>query len=506
MTPRIEKISSVLVLDVGGSHVKCIATGQKAPIEFISGQRMTPARMMKNILKVTSGWQFDAVSIGYPGVVRRGRIVRDPRNLGPGWIGFDFEAAFGCPVKIINDAAMQALGSYEGGKMLFLGLGTGLGSALIVDGVIAAMELGHLHSGGGHDYEYFLGEKGRKRMGNKKWRRKVEEVVDGFREALLPDYIVLGGGDVAHLKRLPPQTRRGDNAYAFLGGFRLWERHNKNAEGAVGTGWNIADEGCWHDSPANPPAGGVYTATGDGKMALNDVVFLLDCDNTLLDNDRVQDDLRMHLASEFGPECRDRYWGILEALRAELGYVDYLGALQRYRLGAPGDSHVLQMSEFLVDYPFADRLYPGALDAIAHLRAWGPTVVLSDGDVVFQPRKVERSGLWNAVEGRVLIYIHKEQMLDDLERHYPARHYVMVDDKLRILAAMKEVMGDRLTTVFPRQGHYALDPDNLAAYPPADVTIERIADLLNFDYPASLGPTKADDQRGESNTPGAVRA
>ena len=171
--------------------------------------------------------------------------------------------------------------------------------------------------------------------------------------------------------------------------------------------------------------------------AADDVVFLLDVDNTLLDNDRVQDDLRNHLEGEFGAASRDRYWAIFEALRAELGYADYLGALQRYRLGALNDPRLLLMSSFLVDYPFADRLYPGALDAIAHLRAWGLTVILSDGDVVFQPRKVQRSGLWDAVEGRVLIYIHKEQMLDDVEQRYPARHYVMVDDKLRILAAMK---------------------------------------------------------------------
>jgi FMN phosphatase YigB (HAD superfamily) len=191
--------------------------------------------------------------------------------------------------------------------------------------------------------------------------------------------------------------------------------------------------------------------------APGDVVFLLDCDNTLLDNDRVIDDLRAHLASEFGPENRDRYWEIFEALRAEVGYADYLGALQRYRLGALNDPRLLLMSSFLVDYPFADRLYPGALDAIAHLRTCGLTVILSDGDVVFQPRKIQRSGLWEAVEGQVLIYIHKEQMLVDLEQRYPARHYVMVDDKLRILTAMKEVLQDRLTTVFPRQGHYALD-------------------------------------------------
>ena len=211
--------------------------------------------------------------------------------------------------------------------------------------------------------------------------------------------------------------------------------------------------------------------------AADDLVFLLDVDNTLLDNDRVQDDLRTHLASEVGLASRDRYWEIFEALRAELGYADYLGALQRYRLGAMTDPRLLRMSAFLVDYPFADRLYPGALEAIAQLRRLGPTVILSDGDVVFQPRKIQRSGLWDAVEGRVLIYIHKEDMLADVEQRFPARHYVMVDDKLRILAAMKRILGDRLTTVFPRQGHYALDLHNLSAYPPADLAIERIGDL-----------------------------
>jgi FMN phosphatase YigB (HAD superfamily) len=215
-------------------------------------------------------------------------------------------------------------------------------------------------------------------------------------------------------------------------------------------------------------------------MKPGEIVFLLDCDNTLLDNDRVQQDLREHLASEFGPEKRDRYWEIFEALRAELGYADYLGALQRYRLGAMNDPRLLTMSSFLVDYPFADRLYPRALGALEHLRRWGPTVILSDGDVVFQPRKIQRSGLWRAVEGRVLIYIHKEQMLDDVEQRYPARRYVMVDDKLRILAAMKAIWQDRLTTVFPRQGHYALDPRELATYPPADLSIERIGDLLEW--------------------------
>jgi FMN phosphatase YigB (HAD superfamily) len=217
-------------------------------------------------------------------------------------------------------------------------------------------------------------------------------------------------------------------------------------------------------------------------------VFLLDVDNTLLDNDRIIADLSDHLAREFGAESRDRYWKIFEALRVELGYADYLGALQRYRLGALNDQRLLLMSSFLVDYPFADRLYPGALDVIAHLRRWGRTVILSDGDVVFQPRKTQRSGLWDAVDGRVLIYLHKEQMLDDIERRYPAHHYVMVDDKLRILAAMDQVLHGRLTTVFPRQGHYALDPRNLSAYPPADLTIEHIGDLLNCDVPALFSP------------------
>jgi FMN phosphatase YigB (HAD superfamily) len=218
----------------------------------------------------------------------------------------------------------------------------------------------------------------------------------------------------------------------------------------------------------------------------NKVVFLFDVDNTLLDNDRVQDELRNHLESEFGIETRDRYWAIFEEMRTEFGYTDYLGALQRYRLEDLCDPRLLMMSSFLVDYPFSNRLYPGSLEALEHVRAWGPTVILSDGDVVFQPRKVQRSGLWEAVEGRVLIYIHKEQMLDDVEKRYPASRYVMVDDKLRILAAMKKIWGHRLTTVWPRQGHYALDPQAIATYPPADLTIERIVDLVNYDLPALL--------------------
>ena len=221
--------------------------------------------------------------------------------------------------------------------------------------------------------------------------------------------------------------------------------------------------------------------------ASDEVVFLFDCDNTLLDNDRIQEDLRAHLAAEFGTESRDRYWKIFETLRAELVYADYLGALQRYRLGDLSDTRLLLMSSFLVDYPFASRLYLGALDAIRRLRAAGLTVILSDGDVVFQPRKIERSGLWEAVEGRVLIYIHKEEMVDAVAERYPARRYVMIDDKLRILAAMKNLWKGRLTTVFPRQGHYALDPANIAAYPPADMTIERIGDLVNADWATLLG-------------------
>jgi len=214
--------TSILVIDVGGSHVKCVAGNHRHRIRFKSGPKLKPDSMVKRILERIKGWQFDAVSIGYPGVVNREKIVREPYNLGSGWVGFDFEAAFGCPVKIANDAAMQALGRYEGGKMLFLGLGTGLGATLIVDGVIAAMELGHLRCANGRTYEYYVGEQGRRRMGSKRWRRKVQEVVEGFRAALLPDYIVLGGGNAAKLKRLPAQTRLGENADAVIGGIRLW--------------------------------------------------------------------------------------------------------------------------------------------------------------------------------------------------------------------------------------------------------------------------------------------
>jgi FMN phosphatase YigB (HAD superfamily) len=217
------------------------------------------------------------------------------------------------------------------------------------------------------------------------------------------------------------------------------------------------------------------------------VVYLLDVDNTLLDNDCIEADLKDHLERTYGSENRAGYWAAFEALRAELGYADYLGALQRYRLGELKDPRLLLMSSFLMDYPFAERLYPGAFAVIHHLRASGLTVILSDGDVVFQPRKVQRSGLWDAVEGRVLIYIHKEKMLDDVVRRYPGEHYVMVDDKLRILGAMKEVLGNRLTTVFARQGHYALDPGIASAFPAADFTVERIGDMVSPDPAAFLG-------------------
>jgi len=210
-----------------------------------------------------------------------------------------------------------------------------------------------------------------------------------------------------------------------------------------------------------------------------DTVFLLDVDNTLLDNDAIVEDLRRYLITAFGEECERRYWEIFEELRRELGYADYLGALQRYRIERPRDPHLLEISLFLLAYPFADRVYPGAFDVIRHLRSRGLVVVLSDGDVVFQPRKVERSGLWAAVDGRVLIYIHKEQMLDDVERRFPAERYVMVDDKVRILAEMKKIWRDRLTTVFVRQGHYAHDPVLLAVYSSPDITIERIGDVTN---------------------------
>ena len=221
----------ILVVDVGGSHVKFLASGQSNRREFVSGPRLTPQQMVQGVLEMTADWVFDRVTIGYPGVVRHAVPVREPRNLGDGWVGFDFKAAFGREVRIINDAAMQALGGYQGGKMLFLGLGTGLGSALIVDNLIVPMELGHLHCGQGRTYEDLLGTQGFKRLGKKKWQRKVCAVVRGFSNALLPDEIVIGGGRASLLERLPPLARRGDNEDAFLGGFRLWDAAVSGAAG-----------------------------------------------------------------------------------------------------------------------------------------------------------------------------------------------------------------------------------------------------------------------------------
>jgi FMN phosphatase YigB (HAD superfamily) len=219
---------------------------------------------------------------------------------------------------------------------------------------------------------------------------------------------------------------------------------------------------------------------------VQELVFLLDVDNTLLDNDRVTADLRSMLDREVGRQRADDYFAIFETLREELGYADYLGALQRYRNVSPRDPRVLYLSHFLVEYPFANRLYPESLDVIDLLKTWGTTVILSDGDVVFQPRKVERSGLWSAVDGQVLIYVHKEHELDDVAERFPARHYVLVDDKLRILSAVKQVWGERVTTVFPRQGHYAHDLKILAEYPPADITVARIGEILELERQAFL--------------------
>jgi FMN phosphatase YigB (HAD superfamily) len=225
-------------------------------------------------------------------------------------------------------------------------------------------------------------------------------------------------------------------------------------------------------------------------MAKTDVVFLFDVDNTLLDNDRVTADLKRHLEQEVGHQRQQRYWTIYEQLRSELGYADYLGALQRYRIEYPRDPRLLTVSRFLVNYPFANRLFPNSLDVIDQCKQWGTAVILSDGDVVFQPRKIERSGLFDAVDGKVLIYVHKEQELDDVVKQYPARHYVLVDDKVRILAAVKKVWGARVTTVFPRQGHYARDPQAVRSYPAADVGIERVGDLLDYDLKRILAAAR----------------
>jgi FMN phosphatase YigB (HAD superfamily) len=221
------------------------------------------------------------------------------------------------------------------------------------------------------------------------------------------------------------------------------------------------------------------------------IVFLVDVDNTLLNNDSVQQDLKDHLELTYGRDARERYWKLLEELFSELGYRDYLGALQRFRAEHPREVELLSMSAYLIDYPFASRLFPSALEVLRRLTGLGLTVILSDGDVVFQPRKVERAGLFDAVDGRVLIYIHKEEALDDVERRFPAEHYVLIDDKPRILTTVKRFWGDRVTTIFVRQGSYARDA-HIVGDLPADVTIERIGDLLSFDlarlHPRSSAP------------------
>lgn len=219
---------------------------------------------------------------------------------------------------------------------------------------------------------------------------------------------------------------------------------------------------------------------------MHDLVFLFDVDNTLLDNDRVQADLADHLTESFGVDACTRYWDIFEEVRHELGYADYLGTLERLRLEQMHDPRILRMSSWLVDYPFGDRLYGGALRAVKHAQQWGPAVILSDGDAVFQPRKIDRSGLWAAVDGRVLIYVHKEQELTDVERFYPAKRYVMIDDKLHILDAIKKVWGERVTTVFVKQGHYAQDPHLLVGLPPADIQLEHIGELNNYTLAAFM--------------------
>jgi FMN phosphatase YigB (HAD superfamily) len=225
-------------------------------------------------------------------------------------------------------------------------------------------------------------------------------------------------------------------------------------------------------------------------MAKDPVVILLDIDNTLVDNDGVIADLKRHLERDVGAQQQERYWELLEQLRSELGYVDYLGALQRYRLEFPRDFHILRVSLYLVDYPFANRLFPNSLDAIEHAQKLGKTAILSDGDVVFQPHKIQRSGIYEAVDGNVLVYVHKEKELDDVAQRYPADHYVLVDDKVRILAEVKKQWGKRVTTVFPRQGHYAFDEKEVAKYPTPDFTIERIGEFLKFDLDTLLKGAK----------------
>jgi polyphosphate glucokinase len=223
MRARSKGADSVLVIDIGGTHVKVLATGHREERKIPSGSKMTARKMVRDVKRVTKDWEYGLVSIGYPGPVVHGRPLHEPHNLAAGWVGFDFAKAFGCPVKVINDAAMQALGSYEGGRMLFLGFGAGLGSAMIVDGILEPMELAHLPYEHGKTYEDYVGVRGLKRLGKKKWRRHVADVVKRLKDALEAEYVVLGGGNAKNIKKLPLDTRLGDNKNAFVGGFRLWE-------------------------------------------------------------------------------------------------------------------------------------------------------------------------------------------------------------------------------------------------------------------------------------------
>jgi hypothetical protein len=449
----------VLVIDVGGTHVKFAIGAAEPHREIASGPGLTAAQMVAAVKQASADFQYDVVSIGFPGPVRRDQILAEPHNLGRGWVGFDFAAAFGKPVHVVNDAVMQALGSYRGGSMLFLGLGTGLGCALIVDGAFESLEVAHLPYKDGYSYEDCVGVRGLERLGEAAWRSEVLRVVSLLKAALPADELVLGGGNVHRLgEPLPEGGRRGDNHDALLGGVALWQ------------------------TKRTPPP------SAAGSAGKERVVTLFDVDNTLLDNDRIIDELARYLEREVGAANARSYFEQFEQLRSELGYADYLGALQRFREQHPHQTALFAVSSFLLDYPFANRLFPGALDVIEKFAQFGPCAILSDGDVVFQPHKIRRSGLFEAVRGNVLIYIHKEQELAEIERRLPAEHYVLVDDKVRLLDAIKKQWGARVTTVFPRQGHYARDA-HVADYPAPDLSVARIGDLLDTELAPLLPAT-----------------
>ena len=447
----------ILVIDIGGMSVKVSATGQKESRRVPSGSSMTPADMVRQVKQLTADWDYDVISIGFPGPVVLDRIVQEPHNLGGGWVGFDFEEAFGMPVRLINDASMQALGSYRGGTMLFLGLGTGLGSSLIVDGRVEPLEIAHLPFRDTYTYEDCVGMRGLLRLGEAAWHEQVADVVLRLKAALQADDVVIGGGNAKRLlPPLPGGARLGDNDNAFLGGFALWQTSRR---------------------PAVPLV--ARTVEVLRAASRKNVVVLVDVDNTLLDNDRVKDELEGYLEQEVGAEPARHYFEIFQQLRQELGYTDYLGALQRFRLEYPQEPGVLTVSSFLVNYPFANRLFPGALDVLEYLNGLGPTVIFTDGDVVFQPRKIERAGLSEAVEGRVLIYIHKEHELEATALRFPAEHYLFIDDKVRMLTAVKQQWGAQVTTIFAQQGHYARAPE-VADFPKPDVSVARIGELLEY--------------------------